>query len=220
MLSGPMAMPGRIAPAQLGLFEHGAPQVAAALRAPRRVALDEASWVEHVPRWLALALAHSERLFEVLRDGAGWERRQRWMYTRRVDEPRLTAEYHLLAEAPFEELRAIGAALSERCGVPYDSVWLNLYRDHQDSTAWHADRPASNAPHSLVPVLSLGATRRFAVRHRDGGRSTVFEVAAGDLVVMGGRCQRDWVHSVPKEQQPAGPRISINFASSVQAAGG
>lgn len=203
------------APAQLGLFERGGPRVAAAIEAPRRVALDDASWVEHVPRWLA----ESDRLFEALHHGAGWERRQRWMYTKRVEEPRLTAEYHVLDEAPFPELRAIGAALSERCGVPYDSLWLNLYRDHHDSTAWHADRPACNAERSLVPVLSLGATRRFAVRRKQGGRSTVFEVAAGDLVIMGGRCQRDWVHCVPKEQRPAGPRISINFASSLQAAG-
>ena len=87
-----------------------------------------------------------------------------------------------------------------------------------DSTGWHADKPPSRFPTSVVPVLSLGATRRFLIRPRDGGRSQVFVVAAGDLVVMGGRCQRDWVHAVPKETSPSGVRISVNFGSGAYAA--
>ena len=63
-----------------------------------------------------------------------------------------------------------------------------------------------------VPVLSLGATRRFLIKPVEGGKSVSLAVASGDLVVMGGRAQRDWRHSVPKQATPAGPRISINFA--------
>ena len=109
-------------------------------------------------------------------------------------------------------------SLSRHYGVVYDSAWLNLYRDHDDSTGWHADRRAERQPSAIVPVLSLGATRRFLLRPREGGRSTVFTVATGDLVVMGGRCQRDWEHAVPKETDPTGARISVNFGSSAQSA--
>lgn len=87
-----------------------------------------------------------------------------------------------------------------RC-VTYRSVWINLYRTQRDSTSWHGDPISKVQETSTVPVLSLGAARRFLVRP-----------AAGDLVVMGGRCQRDWRHSVPKQATQAGPRISVNFA--------
>jgi alkylated DNA repair dioxygenase AlkB len=137
------------------------------------------------------------------------------MYQQHVIEPRLTAEYPVLAEAPLARLREIGASLSDEYGVPYDRAWLNLYRDHHDSTAWHPDRPCKQE-HCIVPVLSLGATRRFFVRPKGGGRSTAFVCESGDLVVMGGRCQRDWVHCVPKEKEAAGLRISVNLSSVTQ----
>jgi len=175
------------------------------------VALDDTSWIEHVPRWIS----DDASLMETLAREAPFEQRRRWMYTKDVIEPRLTAEYPKLDEAPFPRLRALGAALSARYGVPYDRAWLNLYRDHHDSTAWHGDR-GCRRDHCIVPVLSLGETRRFLIRPKQGGRSLTFLARSGDLIVMGGRCQKDWVHSVPKESVRAGARISINFASSVQ----
>lgn len=175
-----------------------------------RHALDAYSWVEHIPGWLA----EPEALFDLLAVHASWEQRSRWMFTRMVVEPRLTAELHALAAVP--EIRVIAERLSRHYGVVYDSTWMNLYRDHEDSTGWHADRPANQLPTAIVPVLSLGATRRFLVRPSAGGKSITFHVAAGDLVVMGGRCQRDWVHMVPKESQRTGARISVNFGSSEQ----
>jgi len=178
----------------------------------RRVALDEGSWVEHIPRWLS----DDQELFVTLAKVAAWEQRTRWMFDRDVIEPRLTAEYPVLAEAPVSRLREIGVLLSTEFGVPYDRAWLNLYRDHNDSTSWHADRPCVREE-CVVPVLSLGETRRFLIRPKAGGRSTTFVAESGDLIVMGGRCQRDWVHSVPKEKAAAGPRISVNFASATQA---
>jgi alkylated DNA repair dioxygenase AlkB len=138
------------------------------------------------------------------------------MYHREVDEPRLTLEYRDLATAPAF-LVGLAAALSEYCGVPYDGLWMNWYRDHRDSTSWHADRPANIPETAIVPVLSLGAPRRFLIRPNTGGRSTTFMPAGGDVLIMRGRCQRDWQHSVPKQQTPAGPRTSVNFSSVTQA---
>jgi len=179
---------------------------------PRRVTLDSTSWVEHIPRWIA----DDEELFSTLNGAAGWEQRTRWMFERDVIEPRLTANYSVLADAPIVRLRELGARLSAQFGVPYDRAWLNLYRDHNDSTSWHADRSCQREE-CVVPVLSLGETRRFLIRPKTGGSSTTFVVKSGDLIVMGGRCQRDWVHSVPKETTPAKARISVNFASATQA---
>jgi alkylated DNA repair dioxygenase AlkB len=114
-------------------------------------------------------------------------------------------------------LRDIAGSLSSHYGVPYDGLWLNLYRDHRDSTSWHGDWPSCKRDVCVVPVLSLGASRRFLVRPRDGGKSIVLTPRSGDLVVMGGRCQRDWLHCVPKQAATAGPRVSVNFKSTLQA---
>lgn len=194
---------------QLALF---AERPVAGFRDGCRHVLDESSWVEHFPGWLPDTAA----LFAALTAMKGWEQRSRWMFTRDVIEPRLTAEFPSLADAPVAGVRQIGERLSRHYGVHFDSAWLNLYRDQDDSTGWHADKPPSRRSTAVVPVLSLGATRRFLIRPKDGGPSRVFIATAGDLVVMGGRCQRDWVHSVPKESRRGGARISVNFGSSFQ----
>jgi alkylated DNA repair dioxygenase AlkB len=173
--------------------------------------LDDRSWITHVPGFV---IGHGQ-LLAALSTLAGWEQRRRWMYNRVVDEPRLTAEYVDLATAPATVVE-LAATLSKRLGVPYDRVWMNWYRDHTDGTGWHADRPANKAPTAVVPVLSLGAPRRFLVRPAGAGSSTVFTPAGGDLIIMAGRCQRDWQHCVPKQKTAAGARMSLNFSSITQ----
>src|SRR5579859_2854402 len=174
----------------------------------RRIALDAGSWIEHIPNWLG----QPDALFAELIETAPWYQRDRWMYTRQVMEPRLTADYPNVAEVPLEALRDSVAALSEHFGVRYRSLWVNLYRNQYDSTAWHGDNIGRVQARSIVPVLTLGATRRFLIRPVSGGSPWTFRPASGDLIVMGGRAQRDWRHAVPKESTPSGPRISINFA--------
>jgi alkylated DNA repair dioxygenase AlkB len=178
-----------------------------------RTWLDEHSWVEHVPGWLT----GSARLLEELLAATAWEHRERWMYGERVHEPRLTADHRDLATVPHPMLRTVVDALSAHYRVDFDGLWLNLYRDQRDSTGWHGDATTCRRPECVVPVLSLGATRRFLVRPAAGGTSTAWRPDSGDLLVMGGRCQRDWRHSVPKQAAPAGPRISVNVSASSQA---
>jgi alkylated DNA repair dioxygenase AlkB len=178
---------------------------------PLRIALDATSWVEHISHWYS----DDGKLMSDLLETPGWEQRNRWMYNKTVIEPRLTAGY-TMADVPVPQVRVIGSLLSNQFGVPYDSVWMNLYRDQNDSTSWHADRPCLRSE-CIVPVLSLGSARRFLIRHKVGGRSIPFIVKDGDLIVMGGRCQKDWVHCVPKEKIQSEARVSINFASTLQA---
>ena len=174
----------------------------------RRIQLDRTSWIEHIPEWLH----QPEALFGELMEAAPWLQRDRWMYTRTVIEPRLTADFPDVDHVPLDKLRAMAEALSRHYGVRYRSLWVNLYRDQHDSTAWHGDNIGRVQPASIVPVLTLGASRRFLIRPTHGGRTWTFRPASGDLIVMGGRAQRDWRHCVPKESTPSGPRISINFA--------
>ncbi|MFD9735209.1 alpha-ketoglutarate-dependent dioxygenase AlkB [Umezawaea sp. NPDC059074] len=193
---------------QHDLFDELEPAVDTAFGTTRRIQLDDTSWVDHVPGWMQ----GSGHLFDQLLNEAPWEQRYRMMFGRRFQEPRNTAEYPDIADAPLELLHTVAGALSDQFGVPYRKIWMNLYRTNRDSTGWHGDLIGKVQETSTVPVLSLGATRRFLIRPADGGKSVSLTLASGDLVVMGGRAQRDWRHSVPKQSTPAGPRISVNFA--------
>ena len=200
-------------PAQANLFtSRGEIAVDAALRTAARTALDPHSWVEIVPFWLTGA----DTLFERLTGEVPWKEHYRRLFDRTFLEPRLTAEYGRIADAPLP-LGAVADVLSKHYRVRYDSLWLNLYRDGRDSTGWHRDRFACRQPECIVPVLSLGARRRFLIKPRNGGASVAFSPQSGDLVVMGGRCQQDWVHGVPKSPGTREARISVNFQSSAQA---
>jgi len=179
----------------------------------RRTSLDSRSWVEVYRGWLS----GSNALFDRLLDLVPWQAHYRWLFRQRFLEPRLTAEYRQLAEVPHPSLIAAAEALSRHYGVCYDNLWLNLYRSGADSTGWHRDRFSCRRPGCIVPVLTLGATRRFLLKPRAGGPSVAFRPSTGDLVVMGGHCQEEWVHSVPKSPDTPGARISINFQSSEQA---
>jgi alkylated DNA repair dioxygenase AlkB len=176
-----------------------------------RIRLDDTSWVDHVPGWLV----GDGELMETLTEQADWEQRSRWMYTQVVREPRLTAEYPVVADAPQPVLRYLAWVLSAHYGQHYTRLWMNWYRDNNDGTGWHADRPADKLDQAVIPVLSLGASRRFLIRPVSGGPSKKVTVHGGDLVVMGGRCQKDYQHSVPKQKTVAGARLSLNFSGPV-----
>lgn len=173
-----------------------------------RVQLDEDSWVDHCQSWVAGA----DRLFEELLAGRTWGQRSRRMYDQRVLEPRLTSGWNLRSGEPLEPpiLEEIRVALSEHYGRPFDSVGFNLYRDGRDSVAWHGDRIAKEIEDPVVALVSLGEPRKFLLRPKGGGKSRVFLLGRGDLLVTGGKTQRTWDHSVPKVSQ-AGPRISLAY---------
>jgi alkylated DNA repair dioxygenase AlkB len=178
-----------------------------------RTQLDAHSWIEVVPVWMS----GSRLLLDRLTTAVPWKQHDRKIFEQTFREPRLTAEYKTLSDVPETALLESVRALSEHYGVVYDSLWLNLYRNGEDSTGWHRDRFSCQRPECIVPVLTLGATRRFLIKPRAGGNSVAFRPGSGDLIVMGGRAQQDWVHSVPKDPKVAESRISINFQSSMQA---
>jgi alkylated DNA repair dioxygenase AlkB len=171
----------------------------------RRHELGGGAWVDIAPSWCVGA----EELFARLLADTPWSGpRQVRMYDRVLTEPRLTHRWPL-AEAP-PDLAAMARELSERYGVEFTQVGANLYRDGADSVAWHGDRVARELPSAVVALVSLGAVRPFRLRPTGGGPSVGFTPGPGDLLVMGGSCQRTWQHSVPKTRA-VGPRISVQF---------
>lgn len=173
-----------------------------------RIELDGDSWVDHAAGWVRGA----DALFEALLQTRRWSQRTRWMYQRRVKEPRLTAPWSADAGVPLEPplLEAMRRSLSRRYGVRFDSIGFNLYRNGRDSVAWHRDHIRPEIEQPIIALVSLGERRRFLLRPRGGGASRPFALGRGDLFVTGGRANRDWEHAVPKVARAA-PRISVAF---------
>jgi alkylated DNA repair dioxygenase AlkB len=176
-----------------------------------RMQLDERCWLDLVPSWLP----HHAELFDLLHETAPWQQRERHMYDKKVLEPRLVAAWSgddLPALPP--ELEDIRAAVSDRYRVEFDSVLVNLYRDGRDGVAWHGDTVRKRLPEAVVVTVGLGERRRFLLRPGAAGPAVhTLRTGQGDLVVMGGRTQHEWQHTVPKESR-AGARMSVTMRHS------
>lgn len=194
-------------PWQASLFDSGDVEVDESFAGVQRRELARDAWVDEVRQWVGGA----DELFAELLETTPWRQRDIWMYERRLPEPRLTHSWHFdEEEPPLPILRTMADALSERYGVSFTQVGANLYRDGSDSVAWHGDRVARDLPDATVAIVSLGAARPFKLRPKGGGRAVTYVPDRGDLLVMGGSCQRTWDHSVPKVRS-AGPRLSVQF---------
>ena len=177
----------------------------------RRIELDERSWLEIATSWLP---RHAE-LFDLLHETAPWQQRERHMYDKKVLEPRLVAAWSKdeFASLPAQ-LEEVRQAVSDRYRVEFDSVLVNLYRDGRDGVAWHGDTVRKRLDEAVVVTVGLGERRRFLLRHGTSGPVThQLESGQGDLIVMGGRCQHDWQHTVPKSSR-AGARMSVTMRHS------
>jgi len=187
-------------PSLLGMAE---PDFDPLLDGARRRLLGQGAWVDVVPGWVTGV----DTLFDRVLDQAPWKAYERPMYDRVVAVPRL--ESRVWRDRP-PLLDRMARCLGRRYGVQLPSVSANLYRDGNDSVAWHGDRVGKVRADAVVAILSLGATRTLLLRPEGGGPSMAFPLHSGDLLVQGGTCQRTFQHSVPKRAS-AGPRISVMF---------
>jgi alkylated DNA repair dioxygenase AlkB len=190
---------------QLSLLGSERPSFDREFRALRRTTLSEGAWLDFLPGWL---VGHAE-VFETLARDTAWRSEQRTMYDRLLDVPRLYAA--LPDDGPLHPIiEPIREALSAHYATSFDRISVALYRDGRDSVAWHGDHVARRMPSALVASVSVGAPRRLLLRPTGGGRSIPLSLGWGDLLVMGGSCQRTWQHCVPKVPS-APPRIVIMF---------
>lgn len=193
------------ASAQLGLFGRGEVAFDETFAEVERTSLSRGAWFDYAPGWLC---GHEE-VFDALVESMRWHQERREMYDRTVVVPRLYALVPNDGEG-HPALEAIRQALSARYAEALTRISLGYYRDGRDSVAWHGDQVARRLPNAIVATVSVGAPRRFLLRPTGGGQSLALSLGFGDLLVMGGACQRTWQHSVPKAKCAA-PRIAIMF---------
>jgi alkylated DNA repair dioxygenase AlkB len=177
-----------------------------------RTVLTNDAWVDMHRGWMRNGFG----LFDALLAMNDWKAERRQMYDNVVDVPRLLRFYPTGHNVPWPALvgarKALSAHYRPELGENLTSTGMCLYRDGHDSVAWHGDTIGRGATvDTVVAILSLGASRTFALRPRGGGASIRFVLDHGDLIVMGGSCQRTWEHALPKTSRPVGPRISIQF---------
>ncbi len=180
----------------------------------QRHTLGQGAWLDHLPGWMT----GSEAVLDVLLGDIGWRADRRQMYDREVAVPRLLRWYGAGEPLPHPLLAEARAALDRHyvpeLGEPFVSAGMCLYRDGRDSVAWHGDRLGrARSADTMVAILSLGETRKLMLRPESGGsgQTRSFLLGHGDLVVMGGSCQRTWEHCIPKTERPCGPRISVQY---------
>jgi alkylated DNA repair dioxygenase AlkB len=169
----------------------------------------------------ALNRADADRLFHALLDSIAWGQEEATIMGRRVAIPRLTAWHGeagyvysgiAMVPAPWTPpLLELRARAEEIAGQPFNSVLLNLYRDGRDSVSWHADNEPGLGRDPVIASVSLGATRRFQLKHRRQDARVAVDLGHGSCLIMAGATQHHWLHQLPKTAQPVGPRINLTF---------
>ena len=178
-----------------------------------RHALTAGAWVDVFPGWVR----GSDPVFETLLTEVDWRAERRAMYDSVVDVPRLLRWYGRDETLPHPSLTEardrLSAHYAPELGEEFVTAGMCLYRDGRDSVAWHGDTHGrSSRDDTMVAIVSFGSPRNLALRPRGGGGETLrFPLGHGDLIVMGGSCQRTWEHAVPKTVKPVGPRVSVQF---------
>jgi alkylated DNA repair dioxygenase AlkB len=179
----------------------------------KRTELAHGAWIDYRPGWLAGA----DDLFGRLAQVVPWRGERRRMYDRVVEVPRLLCFYgadETLPDPVLAQARdALDGQYEAELGERFATAGLCLYRDGRDSVAWHGDTIGRGSTEdTMVAILSLGTPRALLLRPAGGGGPTLrHDLGHGDLLVMGGSCQRTWQHAIPKTARPAGPRISVQF---------
>ena len=175
--------------------------------------LTAGAWVDVLPGWVQ----GSDPVFETLLTEVDWRAERRPMYDGVVDVPRLLRWYGRGETLPHPVLtqarEQLSAHYEPELGEGFVTAGMCLYRDGRDSVAWHGDTLGRSARHdTMVAIVSFGSPRYLMLRPRAGGAETLrFPLGHGDLIVMGGSCQRTWEHAIPKTAKPVGPRVSVQF---------
>jgi alkylated DNA repair dioxygenase AlkB len=170
------------------------------------------AWVDHRPGWVQ----GSDELFLRLVEQVPWHAERRPMYERVVAVPRLLKFYGEGEPLPDPLLTLARDRLNEHyapeLGEEFVTAGCCFYRDGRDSVAWHGDTIGrSRTEDTMVAIVSFGTPRPLLLRQKGGGETLRYPLGHGDLIVMGGSCQRTWEHAIPKTAKGVGPRISVQF---------
>lgn len=201
---------------QSSLFDESSPEVSQLIDRDGDVRLYRHWWSRE----------RADQLFDALWDDLEWQQTHIRMHGKKIPVPRLDVWYgdpghrYRYSGVQFEPrpwtqtLRAIKCELERRMGLTFNSLLANLYRDGQDSVAWHSDDEPELGTNPVIASISLGAERRFSFRHKKREQETVrLDLPHGSLLMMAGETQHRWQHQLSKTVRTPGPRINLTFRS-------
>ena len=170
-----------------------------------------------------LAPERTESLFRHIMDETSWEMPEMVMFGKKYPQAGFSTwftntgvsyQYSGITREPHEMTPTLDVILklcAQASGAQYNSVLVNLYRDGRDSVSWHSDNEEINGSEPTIASVSLGATRRFDLRHKESGETVRVDLEDGSLLVMSGLSQHCWVHQIAKTKTKVGPRINLTF---------
>ena len=109
------------------------------------------------------------------------------------------------------ELLALKHRVEQETGLEFNSCLLNLYHSGEEGMSWHSDAEAELGPEPAIASLSLGVERRFVFKHKNSGEKIELQLEPGSLLLMAGKTQKNWLHSLPKSKKITAPRINLTF---------
>ncbi len=173
------------------------------------------------PDWLARHSA--DTLLLQLQHELAWRRDSIMLFGKQVDiprtqvwmgEPHCSYRYSGTTFTPVSwhpAVQALAQQVSAFLQQPFNCVLLNLYADGQQHMGWHADNERELGDDPVIASLSLGATRRFDLKHRQHNWQLAVDLTPGSLLLMAGRCQHCWLHRLPKQSTVVSPRLNLTF---------
>lgn len=109
------------------------------------------------------------------------------------------------------ELLSIKERVEQCSGERFNSCLLNLYHDGREGMGWHSDDEVVLEKRAAIASLSFGAERRFCFKHKSTGEKVETRLGHGQLLLMKGTTQENWLHAVPKSTRVHGPRVNLTF---------
>lgn len=166
----------------------------------------------------------ASELYDILLSKTPWRQDKIKLFGRKINIPRLQAwygendatyQYSGIQLEPMgwtSELLALKERVESETNTVFNSALVNLYRTGQDSNSWHADNEPELGSDPVIASLSLGATRRFKLRHNNERKTFIdLELNHGSLLIMAGSTQSCWKHCLPKTAREISPRINLTF---------
>jgi alkylated DNA repair dioxygenase AlkB len=178
-------------------------------------------WIIYVPDFYEKEIA--DQLFNAFYHTINWQQGEIKLFGKKYLTPRLEAFYaeenksygysgqRLVTSSFTKELKQIKDIIELKLSIQLNSVLINLYRDGNDSNGWHADDEPELGRNPIIASLSLGASRRFDLKHSTTKEKLSLELEPGSLLVMGGELQHHWKHQVAKTKKVNDPRINLTF---------
>lgn len=171
----------------------------------------------------------ADSYYEQLKNRLAWRNDKIWLFGRWVAQPRLVAWHAdkgldytysgmtMEAQAWVAPLLTLKAQIEQKIGHSFNSVLANYYRNGQDSMGWHSDDEKELGKMPVMASLSLGVERRFRFKHKKNkDLRLAIQLKHGSLLIMQGKTQTYWQHTIPKSKPVTEGRINLTFRTIVQ----